>query len=778
MTYSDDPIALLFELGLGPWLTPLRGKVPILTGWQSLDPVDEPTVRGWFAAGHNLGLRTGERSGLVVIDDDQCKHNASGYTAPPTGLVARSPTGSTHHYYRAPSGACPRNSASKIAPYVDVRGEGGQVVVPPSIHPVERADYRWQSLGEPAPWPVFQVDMSALANAANVAKYAQTALVREAVQVRTAPQGTKHDTLNRAAFNLGQLMAGGELTESEVRAELLSAAAIAGFVEREANRTISDGIKAGAKSPRTAPPPKPSIRARSSTATAAEPDGRDVLVPGSHLREGGEYVEQGNHTFADQVLGLLPRGAIYRRAGCIGTVGDSRFLAVSESAMRCIVDMHCRLIATKVTKDEEGETQYHVLYRTCAKDHASVILAAAEHSPNVSELVEIVRAPVLLPNGRVLDRAGYDASSGVLLAPLVGAVSSPPPCATIDDAREAMAQLLDPFREFPFAAHDDWASLLAYMLALAARPAIDGPLPGLLVTAPDFGAGKGLLARAATLAVTADEPKLCTWPSGRDAETEVRKSIFGALREAHRSAIIDNVPDGSTLRSSTLAALLTATEWTDRILGKSETSTVPARTAWSVTGVNVALYADLARRFVRVRLEPRVENASARKFEIPDMLQYVRSRQASLVAYALAILRAFQSAGAPQHGGAPLGSFESWDRLIRSCVVWVSGYDPCAGVLAARFDTPEHSGLAGLLAAWSDCFPEGATAGEAARRAGTSDDLKGAFEALGLVDDRGDTNTRRLGIRLREWEGRTISGLLFQRGGERHSAVVWRAVSA
>ena len=128
----SDPIATLFELGLGPWLTPIRGKVPVLDAWVDLPPVDEPTVRSWIKAGYNVGLRTGSRSGVVVIDDDQAKHGASGYSPPPTALIVATPSGGRHYYYRCPTPA-PRNSASKLAPYVDVRGEGGQVAVPPSI---------------------------------------------------------------------------------------------------------------------------------------------------------------------------------------------------------------------------------------------------------------------------------------------------------------------------------------------------------------------------------------------------------------------------------------------------------------------------------------------------------------------------------------------------------------------------------------------------------------------------------------------------------------------
>jgi hypothetical protein len=52
----------------------------------------------------------------------------------PKTLMAISPSGSLHYYFRWPKGdliIC--NWASKLAPGIDVRGEGGMVLAPPSV---------------------------------------------------------------------------------------------------------------------------------------------------------------------------------------------------------------------------------------------------------------------------------------------------------------------------------------------------------------------------------------------------------------------------------------------------------------------------------------------------------------------------------------------------------------------------------------------------------------------------------------------------------------------
>src|SRR5690606_31180538 len=85
------------------------------------------------------------------------------------------------------------------------------------------------------------------------AGYAAAALDQEADAVRTAPQGTRNDTLNKAAFSLGQLVAGGELDEATVVTVLTDAARSAGLTEKEIGKTINSGLSKGKLNPRTAP---------------------------------------------------------------------------------------------------------------------------------------------------------------------------------------------------------------------------------------------------------------------------------------------------------------------------------------------------------------------------------------------------------------------------------------------------------------------------------------------------------------------------------------------
>jgi hypothetical protein len=106
----------------------------------------------------NLGLPTGPDNGFWVLEIDNPKaHPKLGesdgiaslqrlldqHGALPETLTAESPSGSRHYYFRWPADLVIRNSASEIAPGIDVRGEGGMVIAPPSVR--KDGAYRWVS---------------------------------------------------------------------------------------------------------------------------------------------------------------------------------------------------------------------------------------------------------------------------------------------------------------------------------------------------------------------------------------------------------------------------------------------------------------------------------------------------------------------------------------------------------------------------------------------------------------------------------------------------------
>ncbi len=99
------------------------------------------------------------------------------------------------------------------------------------------------------------------------AGYATSAMHAECEAVATAAEKTRNNTLNRAAFNLGQLVAAGALPENEVRSRLTHAARVVGLDEHEIGPTIDSGLSSGQQTPRQIPERDPVP-----AATVLEPD--------------------------------------------------------------------------------------------------------------------------------------------------------------------------------------------------------------------------------------------------------------------------------------------------------------------------------------------------------------------------------------------------------------------------------------------------------------------------------------------------------------------------
>ena len=140
--------------------TTRAGKHPTHASWQRRmlvrEQLDRALTQHWRS---NLGLRMGHQpdgSRLICIDVDGPLTLLDPFIEragklPPT-LTASSGRG-YHLYFRLPEGVpMPRNRTA-LAPGLDIRSEGGQVVAPPSAHYLPGRRYDWLMAMEPAVLP-------------------------------------------------------------------------------------------------------------------------------------------------------------------------------------------------------------------------------------------------------------------------------------------------------------------------------------------------------------------------------------------------------------------------------------------------------------------------------------------------------------------------------------------------------------------------------------------------------------------------------------------------
>jgi len=237
---------------------------------------NEAAIKGWTWDGM-IGACV--PPGIVIIDVDPRNGGADtmkllrevGKPIPPT-KTARTKSGGFHYYLRVPEDVVLR---SKLGPGVDVKRSGkGYVVSPPS------PGYSWLGDARPADAPewlleelVVEPQVGDLAEPSapkffpweEGTTYGLAALEREMGRLGMAMEGERNNALNRAAFSMAQLAAGGEVSRKHVVASLSTVGLRIGLSMEECQATIKSGWAAGMAAPRQAPPLRERVDAETLT---------------------------------------------------------------------------------------------------------------------------------------------------------------------------------------------------------------------------------------------------------------------------------------------------------------------------------------------------------------------------------------------------------------------------------------------------------------------------------------------------------------------------------
>ncbi len=221
-----------------------------------------------------IGLPTGSPTGFFVLDIDAKPGAANGFDwlaametehgpLPETARVT-TPNGGVHIYFKHNEGV--RNRGA-LGAGVDIRGEGGYVIGAGSAMGDGRR-YDWaDDVRAIADAPAWLLDLvkpkRAEATSAYLPlpagtnnAYVDAAVEQELSDAAAVPMGAgRNIALNDAAFNLGQWVGGGHVSESDARAWLQDVARGWGRDMPRSLKTIENGLKAGILSPRHPPEP-------------------------------------------------------------------------------------------------------------------------------------------------------------------------------------------------------------------------------------------------------------------------------------------------------------------------------------------------------------------------------------------------------------------------------------------------------------------------------------------------------------------------------------------
>ena len=399
----------------------------------------------------------------------------------------------------------------------------------------------------------------------------------------------------------------------------------------------------------------------------------------------------------------------------------------------------------------------------------------------LKKLNGLITAPTLRPDGTLLQRPGYDKETELFY-------SGPryqtriPLSPTREEAEKALETLWKPFSNFPFCSSLDRAVHLSAILTATVRAVLPAA-PGFAYDAPIQGSGKTLLARCVGVLSQGEDPSV--WPhTANTNDEETRKRIFTVLSSGKRVLIWDNVV--GAFDSAALASCMTSPTYTDRILGKSDSTTVPNRMLLVLTGNNIQLQGEMPRRVLVSRIDPQTDKPFAREFA-QDPFSHCRANRQTMVEAALTLIRAFITHGCKKPIAGKLASFEEWDAWVRRTVIFADELRP--GMFGDVMDVikanqavdPELETLVSLLSAWHRAFGSAPVHtsyviqeafGPFGFPGGKHPELREALHGLPVRDAR-NLNAKSLGRYLGNRKDRRVGGFWLRAGPKSEDKQTW-----
>ncbi len=811
-------------IGLGLAVVPIppRTKKAVLTGWPTLRITAEQ-VPDYFGDASNIGIILGPASGDLADVDLDCPEalTLADRYFPATGAETGRPSAPrSHRWYTAPGLKTTRfRDPVTNEMIIEVRGEGCQTVVGPSVHPEgERYDLL---KGEPA-----AADAAALVAAARA--LAQEVLnkrypdrpppLREegsdgaaALAPVGAPvphvvdrRGAGVAVLKRASAYLAQMPPAIAGQNGHGRTYAAAVVLVHGFglPPDQAFSMLSQEFN-----PRCEPPwTDRELRHKiddAATKPHTRPFGwlRDKGQGESHhggTGGGGSDSDGGGpgdarptillgtdeHRVIDEAVAALSRDPdIYKRGNTLVRVvlreDGAEIAPMAAATLREKLTASATIL--RVTKNGDEKPAHPPQWLVPG-------ISDRGYWDGIRPLAGVSSIPVLRPDGSVLQTPGWDPHTHVLYCP-VSAFPTIPESPTLDDALAAVDALIDVVEGFRFADDEHRAAWIAAVLTCVCRSAFDGPSPIFVVDANVRGAGKGLLVQTVSRIAHGRDTAVTAYAH---EEQEMRKRITCYALTGTPMVILDNVV--GKFGNPSLDIALTGSSWSDRLLGANREVSLPLKAVWFATGNNIKIVSDTGRRVIHIRLKVLEERPEERDdFKHPDLLGFVQAHRATLVTAALTIVAAYIRAGKPAVGLKPMGSFEGWSGLIRSAVVWTGQPDPCLSQKSLMEEADaELEAIRQLQVAWSaydagnqgivlaplvnTLFPERGVAAPADQ---ASLDLRAALEVFAPGPGGQQPTARTIGNRLGAVRERVVDGRMFVADAQKTSGGKrWRLVRA
>jgi hypothetical protein len=366
-------------------------------------------------------------------------------------------------------------------------------------------------------------------------------------------------------------------------------------------------------------------------------------------------------TMAREIGGILSQNGVFVRQRSALTISpEGRLVEMTARRFRTYCEDHLVTFKWEMPKPNVFEKKP----QTITVEAAATILESDQFLSRQRELLRVatVRQPVRRKDGRIeLLPYGYDSESQTLTqnSGVEFALDMP-----LDEARTVLRELL---KEFPFGDRKDngqsrnEAIVLAAMLSMFAAPLLRAQARRLnfMFSSNSVGSGKTLLAQLAIITTLGT----CDVQPLPENQEDWRKILDTESLAGSPYILFDDC--NGFLKSPTLNAFLTASTWTGRKMNTQQKFAVPKIATVFLTGNNLEVTPDVARRFLHCRMITDEADPQARKIEKVFSDEWLEKPEvrSQLLACLWSIVRHWDAAGRP-----------SPHRIVRGYEPWCAVY--------------------------------------------------------------------------------------------------------
>jgi hypothetical protein len=241
----------------------------------------------------------------------------------------------------------------------------------------------------------------------------------------------------------------------------------------------------------------------------------------------------------------------------------------------------------------------------------------------------VATMPVILPNGQMLSGHYLDRRHQILFRvpePLEQVLPQVEDC-TPDAVAAAIAYLTDEWLVDVPTDYSGKLKLLALAITILERSVLP-ERPCFFITAGQRGNGKSTAVTLIAVATLGQRVSAAAWSHSAD---ERRKALLSYLGEGVPLICWDNIKRGASIACPSIEKALTAETYTDRVLGVTESRTVPATSIMCFTGNNIGPRGDMASRSLVTRLTANRVDPENRSFAHVDPVKWTTEHRGEIL---------------------------------------------------------------------------------------------------------------------------------------------------